>query len=765
MSSIQSLVTTNTFGEWMYRINDLVTENNSATAIGSPNALVRFDLNNTLEFNHCNIETLTANASITIGAGPTVSNIATDMHLVDDSTLVTAKGIDDYVTTKFNSLIGGANTAYDTLKELENELKNNDNDIASILTSIGTKVNKPASSFVTASNEYLQWNGSSLTKSAINVRTNAEIEELISKSSGIGLKNQINIINADNSREASPEWIIFQTYLPNNSTDLTTALASGQNAATIFNNWRRFSHSTSGPNASELNAFVYDAANEHIDCTINTSTYVGFLSAKQFDDYELDVQLTAASGPAGADNDRMGLVIASTEDSGIDYTLSAIRNHDNNGVSWAIYYNYLQSSESTIIDGTSTVPHKVAQANWSTMPNGTSIRIRREGDIIKCWTTQDDETTIDTNTLLEIDLKSDLKLEKFRGKKSYGYACFSQGARFSNINFINYAQDKFEEYVFDISSTPVAVYKPQSDGTFTLEAGETLSSAIGPGRLVRDRLTGLLYYIDLDGSLINITSEGFQNIEFNKSILLGSKANVSYANDTTSGETGIDNSGSGLGPSVAHEHSLPILGGQIQDSVNIAAPWMYAHAIEDITSRNYLSNGILLSDQARTPSDQTVSPSHVGIFAGGDLTCTIGVSGLDMLTNPITGASTITADGDIKSMTGDILAAASDDRLKTVLSPIKDALDKIANLDTFAFAYNSTANDLGFDMNNHVGVSAQQLEKVMPELVRLAPVDDNGEGVSVSGENYLTVDYPKLSVLLLKAIQELKQEIDELKNK
>ena len=765
MSSIQSLVTTNTFGEWMYRINDLVAENNSATAIGSPNALVRFDPNRSLNFTNCSVQTLIANNTFQIGTGPSIGAIATNVNSPNDHTLVTASGINAFVNDKFNELIGGASSAYDTLKELENELKSNDSDIASILTSVSSKVTKPAAGFSTSSNEFLQWNGSALTKGSVNVRTDSEIEELISKSNGIGLRNQVNIINKDNSREASPEWILFQTYLPTNSGDLATALSSGQSAATIFNSWKRFSHSTSGPKASEMNAFSYDAANAYIDCLVNTSTYVGFLSSKEFDDYQLDVQLTAAAGAAGADNDRMGLVIAYVEEAGIEYTLSAIRNHDSNGVSWAIYYNYNKSDGAKIHDKTAQVPHKVANANWSTMTNGTRIKIRREGDSIKCWTTQDDETTFDANTLIEFDLKDDPRFEKFRGKKSYGYGCLSQGARFSDIKFENFAPDVYEEYIFDLSSTPMQIYKPKSDGNFELDGVTNIVDAIGVGRLIRDRLTNLLFYVDFDGSLISLTTPPFDGIEHNRSILLGPKTSVGYPNDAISGETGLDNSGIGLGPSIAHEHSLPVLGGQIPDSVNIAAPWMYAHAIEDIATRNYLSNGILLSDKARTPSEETVPAGHIGIFTNGDLTCKIGSTGLDMLTNPIVGASTITADGDIKSMTGDILAAASDDRLKTVLSPIENALDKISDLDTFAFSYNSTANDLGFDTNSHIGVSAQQLEKVMPELVRLAPVDDNGEGVSVSGENYLTVDYPKLSVLLLKAIQELKQEIDELKNK
>ena len=42
---------------------------------------------------------------------------------------------------------------------------------------------------------------------------------------------------------------------------------------------------------------------------------------------------------------------------------------------------------------------------------------------------------------------------------------------------------------------------------------------------------------------------------------------------------------------------------------------------------------------------------------------------------------------------------------------------------------------------------------------------DDGSIVSMSGENYLTVDYAKLVPLLIEGIKELKKEIDELKSK
>jgi len=115
--------------------------------------------------------------------------------------------------------------------------------------------------------------------------------------------------------------------------------------------------------------------------------------------------------------------------------------------------------------------------------------------------------------------------------------------------------------------------------------------------------------------------------------------------------------------------------------------------------------------------------------------------------------------------TGDIYAYYSDERLKTKHGKIKNAIEKINSIETFYYTHNEKAKELGFedDERMHVGVSAQTVEKVMPEVVALAPVDNNGSGVSISGEDYKTVQYEKLVPLLIEAIKELKAEIEELK--
>ena len=106
------------------------------------------------------------------------------------------------------------------------------------------------------------------------------------------------------------------------------------------------------------------------------------------------------------------------------------------------------------------------------------------------------------------------------------------------------------------------------------------------------------------------------------------------------------------------------------------------------------------------------------------------------------------------SVINDIIAFASDERLKENIQPLENALDKVLALNGFTYNFNEIGQSLGFDgTTTYVGVSAQEVQAVLPEAVKPAPADSN----------YITVQYEKLVPLLIEAIKELKAEINELK--
>jgi hypothetical protein len=103
--------------------------------------------------------------------------------------------------------------------------------------------------------------------------------------------------------------------------------------------------------------------------------------------------------------------------------------------------------------------------------------------------------------------------------------------------------------------------------------------------------------------------------------------------------------------------------------------------------------------------------------------------------------------------TGNITAYYSDDRLKTKLGNIENALDKVCSLDGFYYEANETAQALGYKPVREVGLSAQSVQKVLPEVIAPAPIDSQ----------YLTMHYERVVPLLVEAIKELRAEIAALK--
>ena len=116
---------------------------------------------------------------------------------------------------------------------------------------------------------------------------------------------------------------------------------------------------------------------------------------------------------------------------------------------------------------------------------------------------------------------------------------------------------------------------------------------------------------------------------------------------------------------------------------------------------------------------------------------------------------------------GNVTAYYSDERLKDKQGKIENALDKVGQIETFYFTENELAKSLGHaEDKKQVGVSAQSVKAVLPEIVDLAPFDTDAEtGESKSGEDYMTVDYAKLTPLLIEAIKELEARVKELEDK
>ena len=115
----------------------------------------------------------------------------------------------------------------------------------------------------------------------------------------------------------------------------------------------------------------------------------------------------------------------------------------------------------------------------------------------------------------------------------------------------------------------------------------------------------------------------------------------------------------------------------------------------------------------------------------------LGIGGLSSLP-----AYRLDVNGTIRA-SGDVIAY-SDVRVKENIKTIDNSLEKVSKLRGVEF------NKIG-DNEKSIGVIAQEIEDVIPEVVK---TDDQG---------MKSVAYGNISGLLIEAIKELKQEVEELK--
>mgnify|MGYP003133720980 CR=1 FL=1 len=94
----------------------------------------------------------------------------------------------------------------------------------------------------------------------------------------------------------------------------------------------------------------------------------------------------------------------------------------------------------------------------------------------------------------------------------------------------------------------------------------------------------------------------------------------------------------------------------------------------------------------------------------------------------------------------DNVTAYSDERLKDNIKTIENGLDKVEQLRGVTYTRNEKEN---------IGVIAQEVEKILPEIVLTA---DDEMGTK-------SVDYSRLTAVLIEAVKELSEKIQKLENK
>lgn len=343
-----------------------------------------------------------------------------------------------------------------------------------------------------------------------------------------------------------------------------------------------------------------------ISCKVNTNHTVGFISPDVTDDYEFEVEVRVSGKPEQDwwfaqgnsvvfhDNDWMGVVLAyAIGDSGAPFFipahryLVAIRGQNSKYGTWRIHAyevfnpevvgddyitkvgyppaklifnasdkvtlvaNY-ESDGDPWVPGTTKhppLPGKVGPADFG----GTVIKVRRQGDNFKVWTTQyaDLNPVSDDSTLIEFDLNmaslgnvtdtAQLNLpqfetiggegdgfsdpvnfakrttqngidfsilEHFKGPQPFGLMCQSQtGTTFDVLTMENYSATRAENFIFDLTSDKVWV--PDLDtGTYKHATTSNLESELGRGRIIRDKTSNDVFYFNKDSQIVPLFRPG-----------------------------------------------------------------------------------------------------------------------------------------------------------------------------------------------------------------------------------------------------------------
>ena len=264
---------------------------------------------------------------------------------------------------------------------------------------------------------------------------------------GAPISNMVPFTVAGSALNFKYEYLVQNLAIIENEYELQNAKTVSTSLATIFNSWKRFSHNTNGvfpASSTEINSWSYDAGSDILKSTVNSGTFIGFVSDTAHESYSHVVTLSSINN----DDDLIAVILAFYIDpvTKKEYTLSAIRTAGglDGGNPFSLYYNFNQSDayRIAVVNNTvlSTFGNGAGGTGWSG-GRATKVFATRSGNLFQVRTTQLYRVGVDSDAYvtaanLSVDLGSDARLSKFIGARNYGYGCQSQqDASFSDIRF------------------------------------------------------------------------------------------------------------------------------------------------------------------------------------------------------------------------------------------------------------------------------------------------------------------------------------------
>ncbi|NQV88098.1 MAG: tail fiber domain-containing protein, partial [Parcubacteria group bacterium] len=155
-------------------------------------------------------------------------------------------------------------------------------------------------------------------------------------------------------------------------------------------------------------------------------------------------------------------------------------------------------------------------------------------------------------------------------------------------------------------------------------------------------------------------------------------------------------------------------------------------------------SGEIAGDAITLTSTSVTSTIALALSVGTTTTVTNGrqlfVDGTIFSSDLYGGSATLSTDAN-----GNIIRTPSDAKLKTKVTPVTNALEKVLSLNGVYYNWKDTNR---FGSERELGFIAQEVEEVVPEVVR-------------SGGEYKSLNYQNLTALLAGAVQELNSKIND----
>ena len=216
----------------------------------------------------------------------------------------------------------------------------------------------------------------------------------------------------------------------------------------IFNSWGRikgnifYANKLEADAAGDAEATAWYFQNNQVYMPLNVEPINGFVSNMVFDNYSFECTVSSNN----ADNDSIGLIGAFHRENGNNYYLCFYANMSGTlpytGI--GISYQGADATHTTWDNGSGLLytggefGNTSASSGYGWSNRTRRLKIERNNDILKFWYSEIDSETLPIDPQFILDLTSDARLLKFRGKKKYGYMTNSQPySTYKNIVFIN----------------------------------------------------------------------------------------------------------------------------------------------------------------------------------------------------------------------------------------------------------------------------------------------------------------------------------------